>query len=254
MLLRMNKGLLTLATLAAVSLLGTARSARADLQIALQEDSGVIKLVAVGADFTSASTTITYGDFTVKVFGGSSDNDATLSDLLGSTTSVKNNSSSQHTLHLWVSQDNYNKPTGTPMLIESGLGGSQTTAGNVTLTNIFQAYADASNTGLFADGTAVNSTIASAPSFSFTNNAQTALATGTTFDTGSKIGSFPRTNSTSKYSLVSVTNFQLKGGATANFSNHINATATPEPATLVSAVVGLGLLGGVRWARRRRTA
>jgi MYXO-CTERM domain-containing protein len=39
-----------------------------------------------------------------------------------------------------------------------------------------------------------------------------------------------------------------------NYSSHLNMTPTPEPTTLVSAVAGLGLLGGITWARRRRTA
>src|SRR5262245_58694422 len=57
------------------------------LQIALQEagvNGGAITAVASGSDFTGASFTGTYGDFDVAVFGGASDNGATLSDLLSS--------------------------------------------------------------------------------------------------------------------------------------------------------------------------
>src|SRR5260370_26842748 len=71
------------AALAVPAVLGAPSQAHASFQIALQEagvNGGAITMVSSGADFTSASFTGTYGDFTVSIFGGTSDNGATLID------------------------------------------------------------------------------------------------------------------------------------------------------------------------------
>src|SRR5215468_5514297 len=131
----------------AAALLGFSSPASAILQIFLQEDGGAITSVGTGADFMSVSFTGGFGpggvggtDFTVNILGASSDNGASLSDLLSSTVSVKNNTGATHTLNLWATQTNYSLPTGSPLSVESGLGGSVNT-GTVGLTDIFQAYA-----------------------------------------------------------------------------------------------------------------
>jgi hypothetical protein len=247
---RINKGLLALATLAAVFLLGTPQTARANINIYLQEDAGSIFLVGTGADFTSATFTGTFGpggvggtDFSVTIEGGSSTNNATLSDLLNSTNAIQNTSSATHTLHVWVSQANYTLPAGTPLSVESGLGGSVNN-GTLTLANIYQAYADKNNNQL--------GTPAAGPAITdFTNGPQTAAANGSTFDTGSAVGAFSRTGN---FSLTSVANIALTAGSKINFSAHVNVTGPgtviPEPSTM--ALAGLGSLGLIGYALRRR--
>jgi hypothetical protein len=248
---RINKGLLALATLSAVLLLGTPQSANATLAIYLQEDAGPIVLVNSTTDFNPAGVTFsgTFGptgvggtDFQVTVQSGSSDNGANASDLLAATNAITNLSSATHTLHVWASQNNYTLPPGTPLNVESGLGGSVTTA-TLTFTNIFQAYADRLNNLL--------GTPAAGPAIAdFTNGPQTAIPTGSTFDTGSAVGQFARTDN-NLYSLTSVANIQLTAGARINFSDHIRVTPVPEPATIGMAVSSLPILG-LLWARRRR--
>jgi hypothetical protein len=206
--------------------------AHADLEIALQEDAGAVTVVATGPSFTTASFTGNFGDFTVTLFGASSDNGASLSDLLESTVSVKNNSAATHTLHLYVTQNGYTLPSGTTLRVESGLGGS-VNAGSVTLTNIFQAYADKNN-NLF--GTA-----------DFTNGPQNASQVGSTFDTGSATGNFTRL--ATPYSVTSVANLQLTAGGQVNKADHINLTAVPEPTSVL--LLGSGLVGLAAMARRR---
>jgi hypothetical protein len=236
---RAGKGLLAVAAVAAFALAGTPRDARASLFFGLQEagvNGGAIFTVGSVPDFTSGSFTGTYGDFTVTIFGGASDNGQTLSDLLSSTTSVTNNSGTSKTLNLWVSQTDYTLPAGTPLRVESGMGGSVNT-GTLTLTNMYQAYADKNN---LAYGTG-----------DFTNGPQTGVMTGSTFQTGSMVGSFDRTAG-QDYSLTSLTAFTLSGNGKANFSNEIDVTAIPEPTTPVTAFTSLGLLGALGWLRRRR--
>ena len=117
------------------------------LLLSLQEagvNGGAPTVVATAADFTTLSYSGTYGDFKVTVFGGASDNDPTLSDLLSSTTKVQNIGASAATLNMTVFQDNYTLPAGSPLTVESGLGGS-VNAGKLSLSNIFQAYASSTN-------------------------------------------------------------------------------------------------------------
>lgn len=230
------------AVMIGLMVLGSATPARAAFEIALQEagvNGGAATVVVSGANFSNLNWDGNYGDFTVEVLGGSSHNAATLSDLLSSTTRVTNNSTDTKTLMILVSQTDYTLPVGSPLSVESGLGGSVST-GTLSMTNIFQAYADAGNT---LRGTT-----------DFTTGPQSAAPNGSTFDTGSATGLFSRTGS---YSLTTITTFTLSGGGVANFSSHENLkapTAASAPTGLVLALTGLPVLGLAAWARRRRAA
>jgi hypothetical protein len=213
-----------------------ATPAHATLEIALQEagvNGGAVTVVGTAADFSAVSFTGTYGGYTITILGGSSDNGATLSDLLQSTTSVTNNSGA-NALHLYVTQTNYNLPAGSPLTITSSLGGSITTP-TLGLTNIFQAYADSTNHAFGTGG--------------FTNGLQSATASGTSYDTGTAAGSFTRSG---EYSLTSEVNFALSVGGKANYSSQVNVTSVPEPSTM--ALAGLGALGLIGFGLRRRKA
>jgi len=236
------------AVLAVAAVLGVPSQARATF-IYLQEagiNGGNITQVGTSsAGFTSETFTGSYGDFTVTIFGGSSDNDATLSDILSSTVNVKNNSGTAQTLKLWISQNNFSLPAGTPLRVESGLGGT-VNSGTVVLTSIFQAYADKGN-NLLANGTLTGG----AAITDFTNGPQTASLNGTTLDTGSASGTFNRTG---LYSLTSVVTFTLSAGGSANFGTHVNVTHMPEPASALLLVAGLPFLGLGGYLRRRKAA
>jgi MYXO-CTERM domain-containing protein len=224
-------------------------SAHADLALFLQEDAGNIVEVAHTTDFNPLGVSFsgTFGpggiggtDFTVTIQGASSDNGATLSDLLTSANKITNTSSVTHTLHLWASQDNYSLPAGTPLQVESGMGGSITNP-TLTLTGVFQAYADKNNDLL---GTPT----AGAAITDFTNGLQNATASASTYGTGSAFGSFTRTGD---YSLTQVANITLTAGGKINFAAHENVTAIPEPSTMAIAGLGaLGLIGYGLWRRR----
>jgi len=147
---------------------------------------------------------------------------------------VENIGTSTATLQLYVSQTNYTLPVGTPLLVESGLGGSVEN-GTLGLTGIFQAYADSGNTLL---------------GMGYTNGAQNATADGSSFDTGSASGLFNR--GVTNYSLTSVVTFTLSEGGLANFSDHVKVTAAPEPGAVALALTGLPFLGIGNWLRRRK--
>jgi hypothetical protein len=231
--------------------LGAPNKAHATFQIFLQEagvNGGNITMVASGVDFSLAGATFTgvYGDFTVQVFGSTSDNGingGTLSDLLATTTAVTNNSGTEKTLKLWASQTGYTLPVGSPLRVESGLGGS-VSQGTIGMSGIFQAFADKGNdlltAGTLTGGAAVTD---------YTNGPQTGVPTGSTFDTGSASGAFSRDGT--PYSLTSVATFDMSGGAKGNFSDHVNVTPVPAPAGLMLAASGVPALA-LGWLRRRK--
>jgi hypothetical protein len=234
----MNLFRLTLSRIALLvaGLLATPQLARADLRIYLQQDGvngGAITLVGSGASFTSASFTGTYGSFAVTIFGGASTNTSTLSSLLSSAVSIHNNTGVAATLRLYVSQDGFNLPIGSPLNVESGLSGT-VNVGTVGLTNIFRAWADRNNNLLGMSD--------------FTNGPQTATQTGSTFDTGSAFGLFNRTGD---YSVTSLAEFLMSGGGTVNYSDHVNLSGVPAPAAIILALSGAPCLVGA-WLRRRK--
>jgi hypothetical protein len=246
MLSRLTARIAPIAMLGAILAIGVV-PAHADLNIYLQEDGGAIVLVGTASSFTSVAFSGTFGptgiggtDFRVTLDGASSDNSSPESDLLSSDNSILNISGATHTLHVWASENNYTMPTGSPLIIESSLGGSVNVP-TLTLSNIFQAYADRNNNllGTPFPGPAITD---------FTNGTQTAIPNGTAFDTGSATGLFTRTGN---YSLTTVANIRLTAGGHVNFSAHENAIV-PEPSTM--AIAGLGALGLIGYGLRRRRA
>jgi len=231
-----HKCRLILPGLAVVALLLAAGPSQAALVIALQEagvNGGAITTVATGTDFTSASYSGTYGDFKVTFDSAATDNGATLSDILQSTTKVTNNNGSTATLHLWVTQTNYSLPAGSPLWMEAGLSGT-VNSGTLAYGKIYQAWADKNNNA-FGTG-------------DFTLGAQSATPSGSTFDTGSAMNNFFRSGA---YSVTTEINFTISGGGSANFSSHVNLAPTPAPAGLMLALTGLPCLG-LGWLVRRR--
>jgi hypothetical protein len=196
------------------------------LTLSLQEagvNGGVPTVVGTGTDFTSASFTGTYGDFDVTILGGASVNNAAQSSLQSSTVAVQNHGTSTATLNITVFQDNYTLPAGSPLNVESGLGGSVDHP-DLTLSNIFQAYASSTN----------NHT------FDFTNGPQSATPNGTNFDTGAATGLFNRTAG-NQYALSSTATIQLTPGGIINFASHVdvkphaNVVTTIQPSSSVTA-------------------
>src|SRR5262249_47542979 len=130
--------------------LGMPSTAHANAILALQEDNGAIQIMASGGSLATLSYSGTFGDFTIAIFGGAATNASALSDLLSSTTSVTNNSGLTHTLHLWVSSQDFTVPNGPNLNVESGMGGTVDTG---SLTPTFQAWADKNNDAFIAGAT-----------------------------------------------------------------------------------------------------
>jgi len=198
----------------------------------LSEDGGAYTTIATGPSLSSQSGSGTFGDFTFKIVGVSTDNSLTLSDLLSSTTSITNNSSASHSISVLVSSQDYTLPVGPNLSIESGMGASLSAG---TLVATFQSYADKAN-GL-------------AGVSDFTLGLQTCSFNGSTCDTGSATGTFTKT--AGAYSLTSVANLTLSAGGVANFSTHENVKNVPEPNSLVLLGSSLLLFAGMGFKKRK---
>lgn len=223
---------LALSLLVCVAIMGLPSMAGASTVFMISQDGGAYTTIATGASLTSATGSGTFGDFTFKIVGVSTDNSLTLSDLLSSTTSIMNNSTATHTVSILVSSQDYTLPVGSPLRIESGMGASLSAG---TLTATFQAYADKAN------GLATTS--------DFSMGLQTCSFNGSTCDTGSAIGNFTKT--AGSYSLTSVATLTLSGGAVANFSTHENVKNVPEPSSLMLIGSSLLMFAGIGFKRKK---
>jgi len=223
---------LALSLLVCVAIMGLPSMAGATTVFMLSQDGGAYTTIASGASLSSASGSGTFGDFTFKIIGVSTDNSLTLSDILSSTTSIMNNSTATHTISVLVSSQDYTLPLGSPLRIESGMGASLSAG---TLTATFQAFADKANAlGGMSD---------------FSMGLQTCVFNGSTCDTGSAIGNF--TKPLGSYSLTSVATLTLSGGAVANFSTHENVKNVPEPSSLVLLGSSMLLFAGLGFKRKQ---
>jgi len=211
--------------------------AQASLEIWAKEDGGAASLLASAADFTSASFSGNFGDFALTITAGSSHNTAGLSDLLSSTNDIRYTTSATgtHSITILVTQSNYTLPVGAPVLkMESGMGGSF--QGSYNASNVFQAFFDKNNNLLgMADQT---------------NGPQFGVPTASTFDTGSASSIVNRLGT--PFSLTSQQTFTLAPGTTIGFQSHINVTPTPVPAGVVLAGMGIAVVGGMNFLRRRK--
>jgi len=250
----MNKFRLSAVAIALAALFGSASPSSAAFLMRVSVDNGAFFQVASGSDFQTiqfqgyvSATGITGTNpnnpppagsiFQIKTLSTSSDNGGffgDLSDLMSSTNSVLNiSTTTAHTIRIQVTQTDYTLPNGNTLHVESSMGGSG--AGNLTtLMGVFRAYADDGNSPYGTGG--------------FANPIQNASANGSSYDTGSANGTFIRSGT---YSLTSDVFLSVNAKGAVNYSNHVNVTAVPGPAGLVSLASGAPFLLALAWLRRR---
>ena len=219
----MNLGLrriLVAGGLAALVNLGSVGTAQATVSLTLQE-AGFASVTVTGAGI--AAFTGAYGDFLISSDSGSSlGSSPTDAQLMATTLDVRNASAGSKTLTVTVT-DTFTSPTTPTLILKSGItgnpgGGSLTFVSS--LNGISSNAVTISGTGFFA---------APAPNVIVTG-------AGTPF------------------TLRNVTTVVLGANGSSNSTGTTDAVATPEPATLVSAIVGLPLFGLMVLRRRQAKA
>jgi len=162
--------------------------------------------------------------------------------------SIQNTSNHAATLEIAVSASGFNSPESPPPLGLSGTSsvtpqpaGTNALANNGSTSGI-QVYADQSN-NLFQQGSSLGMGT-TGPSASFVQDPVSLTYGATAFAPNS----FAPNGNT--YSLTLVTTLDVSANSAVGLTGNVSAI-TPEPTTMGSAVLGLGLFGGLGWLRRR---
>jgi len=231
-----------IAMMAAILALGTARPARADLEIQLSKTGlagsyTTVASAASGGSVSFSANNWNSSGFTIKTLATDSNSpgDPGLAFLDGSTTSLTNTSGSTKTLYIKLGDTGWTSPTAPPgsLLFDSSIGGVVGVA-RAANSLVFQSYVDP------ADGQ--NSTAG------FTTGPQTpsVIAAGS-YGSDASINLF---NLGPGYSMTQLYIVTLGAGAKISFTATTSLTFVPEPSSL--AIAGLGGLGLLGLGLRRR--
>jgi len=242
----MSRSSIVLATLVAISLLGTSALAQGTLVVSVQEDGGAVQQFPIagslaGSGLITGSFIVNTADYQIAVLGGQAQQNA-ISEVLSSTTSITNETGDQnggigHTLVITITATGFTAPiTPPPIAALSHIGGT------VAVVDTSTGSPSAGNALTF-----LSTVVPGVPSF-------TPQTPGIT-----SAGSFKNDQSLTITSLtqpftiseqLTVTMFSKNDQI--NYSSSTTLTAVPEPSTM--AIAGLGGLALAGYGLRRRKA
>jgi len=219
------------AALVAIGLVGT--SARADLIVTVQEDSGPIQTFTTAGSPSSNLTllqgTVTTADYSIKILGAEANQSASglFAELTSATTSVTNTTgSSGHVLNITIEGTLYTNPLGA-VSVNSQVGGSVT---QTSSTNYLTYQSFVNGAGLPQQSPSIN-TISS---YNSDMNGNFSIPT-------------------SPFNVGEAISIELNSkGDKVNYSASTSLQSVPEPSSL--ALAGLGALGMIGYGLRRREA
>jgi len=239
MLKNMLKGGTICGLLAAGAMFAAAPTAKAALVVNLNggttiTDNGAGDTDPATGQITNSSTVAGFG-VAITVAESNSPGTSSSGLIQISSLSIKNQGAGQGSLTISVSDNNYTAPgtNGSPMLLESDIGGTFAKGSAAGDSVSFRSFVDPAN----VQPATVNGTAA----LSFSNPSSTA----TNAFSGSN--SVNWTHGVGAYSLTGVATISLTSGGQVNLSGSTTASLVPEPASL-----SLLALGGLLAARRRR--
>jgi hypothetical protein len=231
----------TSVVLAAVAVFAIATSsARAALQAQLSAPATIVINVA-GAN-PNGTFTGTFNGVNITVLGAASNSPGGANaQLFSSVTQINNPTAAAVSFQLLVGSTDFTSPTGAATLnSQIGVSSGSTAVGNSLQ---FQSYVNADNSqfGLGA----------------FTSGPQNLIVNVPNNSDNSEVQSLGNTAGT--FSIVQRYAITVGAGASYNFSSNTNvfttpSTVIPEPATAISAIVGLASMGLIRLRRRNVTA
>lgn len=218
--------LLASASLAVCAMSAGGQAAKANITLTLHE-TGFADATVTGTSFATFSGT--FGDFLVTLDTGSSvGSTPTDAKILTTTNSVTNVSTlnTPAVLEITVTQT-FSAPATPVLKLTSSLSTTEIDAGDSIA---FQSFLTSGGGG----GNSTKVTLTGPTAFASTASPSTAITTFTT-----------------PYTLKNVTTITMAAGNSSNSTGRTDVLATPEPATMASAVIGLGLFGGLGYLRRR---
>lgn len=190
------------------------------------------------------------GTFQITFLGGASTapGTANYANLLTGDTSITNLTNSTQSIEIRVGANFYNEPVTPPdILLLSSIGGTVNTGANNADNQLtYQSFVNQDNSlgGISGFSAGAQTASSLSPGFdvkqaaAFSNNASPYLVTLLT----------------APYSVVQRYSFTLGAGASLGFQAKSEVLSTPEPGTFVSSLMGLAILGGGAWMRRRGKA
>lgn len=211
--------ILMVALLAGAMVFGTGSTANATVTLTLSE-TGFLPQTVSGVG--SASFSGAYGDFVITIDSGLSlGSTPTVAQLLTTTNSVRNATAASETLTVTVTENSYTVPN-TPSLILSSSLSSTSNPGTLTFLSSLDA--------------------------TLTTTVSLVGVPGIVASPNVLVSGYPI-----PYTLDNTTTITLAGGGSSNSTGTTQATATPEPATLVSLLFTTLPLAGLAFWRRRKT-
>jgi len=240
-MIELFKRISTIAMMAGILALGTARPARANLEIQLSKTGvGAYTTVAPPGTVFSSSNWNGSGIAIANLgVGSNSPGSIGYADISGSATSLTNVSTSTETLYIKLGDTGFTDPTTPPgfIVFESFISATVNTHGAKTANALtFQSYVDPGNrqnyigAGTITTGAqSLNIATAGGPASDVTDNVSLLNA---------------------PYSVTEYLKVTLGAGGSVNFSSITSLTAVPEPSSL--AIAGLGAMGLVGYGFRRR--
>jgi len=244
-MIELFKRISTIALVVGIVALGTARPARANLQIQLSTNGTSWTTVAsaasgMSASFSSSSWSTSGIKISTLAMDSNSPGDPGIAFLDGSTTSLTNTTSTTRTHYIKLGDTGWTGPTVGPgfLLFDSFIGGSVKdlgVMGNNRL--VFQSYVDPGNGQNSIGGPPILTTGVQSPGVA---------SPGSYRDDASK----NLYHLSGPYSITEYLEVTLGRKASINFSSTTSLTLLPEPSSL--AIAGLGALGLVGYGFRRR--
>jgi len=233
--------------LAAVAMAAfSAPDARAELQIQISVNGGAFQNFSGGSGTTVNPATITINGVNFSISGSTNQPLGTMPSQISQSNLVINGGASGATFSsivIQVTSTGFTVPTGNNLQFSSSLSGSYGAGVSSASNQTFQSFVNLAN-ALFGTGQTGGAQNFGLPSVSGT----TALANTLNSLVNVSATPFSMTNT------FTLSNISIGSGAQLQLTGTTTLSSVPEPATIISALVGLPILGAWRLRRRQTKA
>ncbi len=239
------KAIAAMAVIAALSGVQSAQAVVGDQELQITVDGFTTTFSAANGGSASTNnngTNLLFHGVTINANISDNNPGSGVSFIQGSTVTLRDSDGGSHAVKVSVGDTNWTAPTTPPSITAtSSLGGTSTITGASGLS--LTSYVD--------QGNGQNSQVGAI------DGPQTTYSTGNVGSGGGNsfalnTASGTITSLSSGFSMTSVVNASLTGSAVVNWTTNLVLTPVPEPSSMATA--GLGALGMIGYALRRRKA